>query len=100
MYVNADMIFRSSCVNFMYFSKDYKIGIEHFTDFTEVHEINTRGSENQIRIDIHYTNIAYSTMKIRGAKLWNSTDANITTFKNIKSFRQQLKATILPFLED
>ena len=33
MYVSADMIIRSSCVNFMYFTKDCKIVIEDFRQF-------------------------------------------------------------------
>jgi len=69
----------------------------YFTVFREVHEINTRGSENHIQLDIYSTNIGHSTMKIRGAKLWNNTGANIIKLKDIKSFRQQLKANILPY---
>ena len=77
-----------------------KIFNNYFTVFSEVHEINTRGSDNHIRTDIHNTNIGYSTMKIRGAKLWNITSVNFMYFTKdckivIEDFRQFVMEVIV-----
>ena len=73
----------------------------YFTVFNEVHRINTRGSKNQIIIiNMHNSNNGGSTMKVRGAKLWNNTGAKIKRLKNVKNFRKQVKDSILPYPKD
>ena len=53
-----------------------KLFKNYFTVFNEIHAINTRGSTNNIIIDRHSSNVGHSTMKVRGAKLWNNIDAD------------------------
>ena len=77
-----------------------KIFKNYFTVFNEVHNINTRGSTNNIIIANHKTNFGHSTMKIKGAKLWNNIDADTKKLKNVKLFRKQLKTNILPYQDD
>ena len=49
--------------------------------------LNTRGSSNNIIIDRHNSNIGHSTMKVRGAKLWNNIDVDKKD-KECKTFQK------------
>ena len=77
-----------------------KLFKNYFTVFNEIHAINTRGSTNNIIIDRHNSNVGHSTMKVRGAKLWNNIDADKKKIKNVKHFRKQIKSAILPYQDD
>ena len=68
--------------------------------FGDLHAFNTRGSTNQIVIERHNSNIGYSTMKIRGAKLWNQISEDTKKTKDVKKFRKQIMNSILPYQED
>ena len=82
-----------------YFSNKLPRVFNHyFTTVGNVHNINTRGSKNQnISVDKHKNQVGYSTMKIKGANGWNNTSAIIKKITNIKTFRNKLKYTILPY---
>jgi len=70
----------------------------YFTTVGNVHNINTRGPKNQnISVDKHNNQVGYSTMKTKGAKGWNNTSAIIKKITNVKTFRNKLKYTILPY---
>ena len=73
-----------------------KIFDNYFVFFNEINNINTRGSKNQIKIDVHKTNMGKSSMKISGAQIWNKTSTNLKTIKDIKLFRKNIKSEILP----
>ena len=72
----------------------------YYTLFGDIHAFNTRGSSNQIVIERHNSNIGHSTMKIRGARLWNQISEDTKKTKDVKKFRKQIINTILPYHED
>ena len=49
--------------------------------------INTRNGANLLTIDSHETDIAASSTKILGAKLWNKLGNSVKNLPNITSFR-------------
>ena len=69
----------------------------YYSEFSQVHNINTRNKNYNFIIPHHRTNIGASTMKIEGAKLWNDLDANIKQKTNMKMFRKIIKDKILPY---
>ena len=69
----------------------------YFTEFAQVHNIETRNKNHNLIIPRHKTNIGASTIKINGAKMWNDLDANIKQILNIKIFRKNIKEKILPY---
>ena len=77
-----------------------KVFNNYYNVFSNIHNINTRESDKHILISRHNSNFGHSTMKIRGAKLWNTTDTIIKSTKNAKNFRKQLKGSILPYPVD
>ena len=83
-----------------FYGKLPKVFKNYFTVFKEVHAINTRGSTNNIIIDRHNSSIGHSTMKVRGAKLWNNIDVDKKKIKNVKHFRKQIKTAILPYQDN
>ena len=69
---------------------------KYFTLFGEVTDIQTRGSNNQIIVDKHKTNMGESSIKISGAKIWNKISTSNKQIKNVKVFRKKIKSKILP----
>ena len=72
----------------------------YFKLFGDIHTFKTRGSTNQIVIERHNSNIGHSTMKIRGAKLWNQVNENTKKTEDVKKFRKLIINSILPYQED
>jgi len=68
-----------------------KVFKNYFTVFSEVHNINTRGSTNNIIIANHKTNFGHSTMKIKGAKLLNNIDADTKKAKECETIQKTAK---------
>ena len=69
----------------------------YFTKVSSIHDIPTRNKENKFAPSHHHTNIGASTIKVEGAKLWNSIDNNIKLSSNIKMFRSCIKKKVLPY---
>ena len=73
---------------------------QYYKLFGDIHSFNTRGSPYQIIIERHSSNIGHSTMKIRGANLWNQISEDIKKTNDVKKFRKHIKNSILPYQED
>ena len=69
----------------------------YFGTLFSQHGLNTRNGANLLTIDSHETDIAASSTKILGAKLWNKLDNSLKNIPNIKSFRVKFKRHILPY---
>ena len=69
----------------------------YFGTLFSQHGMNTRNGTNLLTIDSHDTDIAASSTKILGAKLWNKLDNSLKNLPNIKTFRAKLKRHILPY---
>ena len=55
------------------------------------HQINTINGQNLLYIPNHVTNIAATSLKISGAKLWNNLENNFKNISKVKSFRNKIK---------
>ena len=69
----------------------------YFTTFASLHSTNTRNNQRRLIIHNHKTNLGANTIKVKGAKLWNNLNKNLRSCNNIKKFRKDWKATILPY---
>ena len=69
----------------------------YFGTLFSQHGINTRNGTNLLTIDSHDTDIAASSTKILGAKLWNKLDNSLKNLPNIKTFRAKFKRHTLPY---
>ena len=66
-----------------------------FNDYYETlanrHHRNTRNGHNLLHIPGHHRDIAASSIKIAGAKVWNYLNNNLKNIPKVKSFRVQFK---------
>ena len=69
----------------------------YFATLLSQHGRNTRNGSKLIRIIDHKTDIAASSTKILGAKLWNKLDNSLKIIPNVKTFRAQFKKNILQY---
>ena len=69
----------------------------YFATLASQHERNTRNGSKLLRIDDHDTDIAASSTKILGAKLWNKLDKSLKGIPNVKNFRAKFKKHILQY---
>ena len=56
----------------------------YYETLASIHNINTRHGSNLLKIHAHSTNIAASSLKIQGAKLWNKLDSNLKNIPKCK----------------
>ena len=69
----------------------------YFTTLSSQHGRNTRNGSKLLRIVDHNTDIAASSTKILGAKLWNKLDKSLKGIPNVKNFRAKFKKHILQY---
>ena len=67
----------------------------YFTTLISQHGRNTRNGSKLIKIICHKTDIAASSTKILGAKLWNKLDNSLKIISHVKTFRAKFKTHIL-----
>jgi len=63
----------------------------YFETLASNHSRNTSNGSYLLKIPIHTSNIAASTIKIKGAKLWNKLDNNLKYIPKTKSFKFKFK---------
>ena len=63
----------------------------YYSTLADQHQRNTRNGHNLLYIHNHDTNIAATSMKISGAKLWNNLEINFKSIPKIKGFRNTFK---------
>ena len=79
-----------------YFSKKLPpVFDDYYSTLAEQHQIDTRNGQNLLYIPNHVTNIAATSLKISGAKLWNHLVNNLKKIPKVKSFRKMLKTKIV-----
>ena len=64
---------------------------DYYSTLAEQHQIDTRNGQNLLYIPNHVTNIAATSLKISGAKLWNNLENNFKNIPKVKSFRNKIK---------
>ena len=75
-----------------YFSKKLPPVFDgYYSTLLDQHQINTRNGQNLLYIPNHVTNIAATSLKISGAKLWNNLENNFKNIPKVKSFRNKIK---------
>ena len=79
-----------------YFSKKLPpVFDDYYSTLAEQHQIVTRNGQNLLYIPNHVSNIADSSLKISGAKLWNNLDNNFKIIPKVKSFRKMFKTKLV-----
>ena len=75
-----------------YFSKKLPpVFDDYYSTLAEQHQMNTRNGQYLLHIPDHNTNLAATSIKISGAKLWNNLENNLKNIPKVKSFRMMLK---------
>ena len=84
-----------------YFSKSLPPVFEgYFETLASNHNKNTRNGGNLITIISHKTDIAASSIRIQGAKLWNKLDNTIKQIPKVKQFKAKYKYSVcLPYVK-
>ena len=70
---------------------------DYFSTLASQHGRNTRNGSKLLKIIGHETDIAASSTKILGAKLWNKLENSLKIIQNVKSFRTKFKSNILKY---
>ena len=79
-----------------YFSKNLPpVFDDYYSTLAEQHQIDTSNGQNLLYIPHHVTNIAATSLKISGAKLWNKLDNNLKNIPKVKSFRKMFKTKLV-----
>ena len=68
---------------------------DYYSTLAEQHQINTRNGHYLLDIPDHNTNIAATSIKISGARLWNNLENNFKNIPRVKSFRMMLKKKLV-----
>ena len=63
----------------------------YFETLASNHNRNTRNGNNLLKISSYPTNIAASSIKIQGAKLWNKLDNSLKNIPKAKNFKAKFK---------
>lgn len=66
----------------------------YFTTHSDVHNYNTRYA-NDIRIGQTNTKLAYNTIRVQGALLWNSLQSSLKNAPSIAVFKQNMKKHLI-----
>ena len=66
-------------------------GVCNYKKFSEIHDHNTRGSTNTLKIPKHKTELGRKTVKIDGGTAWNELSNETKSIVNQKSFRKAIK---------
>ena len=83
-----------------YFSKNLPpVFNGYFETLASIHNRNTRHGSNLLKIPMHSTNIAASSLKIQGAKLWNKLDSNLKNIPKAKKFKSKFKHSCFPYVK-
>ena len=69
----------------------------YYATLASQHGRNTRNGSKLIRIINHTTDIAASSTKILGAKLWNKLENSLKIIPKVKPFKAKFKKHILPY---
>ena len=72
--------------------------VDYFDSFD--HPQITRNGHNTIRLQMHDTEMAAASVRVKGAKLWNELDASYKTITNRKIFRTKIKSDIIDLYSD
>ena len=68
----------------------------YFETLACINNRNTRHGNDLIKIPKHTTNLAGSSIKIHGARVWNRLDHNLKSIKKVKNFRNKFKYSCIP----
>ena len=83
-----------------YFSKNLPpVFNGYFETLASIHNRNTRHGSNLLKIPMHSTNTAASSLKIQGAKLWNKLDSNLKNIPKAKKFKSKFKHSCFPYVK-
>ena len=96
--IKVEDIAKLDAVTFIhnYFNKKLPpIFNNYFTLVKDIHNINTRSSDQDIYFDTYKTKIGISSMKSKGAKTWNELSNSNKLIKNVKTFRKAIVKSIL-----
>ena len=69
----------------------------YYKKFSEIHDHNTRGSTNTLKIPPFKTELGKKTVKIHGCTAWNELSNETKSIVNPRSFRKAIKEDILPY---
>ena len=93
-------IFKQEVVLFVHnfkYNKLPKIFDNYLTTFYEVHNRNTRYTNSNYILPIPSNKFGKSTLKFKGAQIWNDLGRNLKKIESIKSLRKTLKIKTFPY---
>ena len=96
--IKVEDIFKQELLSFVfnfYTSKLPPVFNNYFTPFSNIHDIGTRNRNTSFVIPHHNNNFGSSSLKVKGACMWNKLSNESKSIKNIKTFRKALKDTYL-----
>ena len=92
--IKVEDLFKQEVLSFVY--KFYNSNLppvfdNYFIPFSSVHDIGTRNRNSSFIIPHHVNNFGSSSLKVKGACLWNALSIENKSMKTIKCFRNTLK---------
>ena len=66
----------------------------YYSTFSNIHIIDTRGSNTQFIIPRHSTKMGEKTVKVYGASLWNELANHMKECSTVKSFRLEYRKSL------
>ena len=66
----------------------------YYTTFSNIHTIETRGSDKQFVIPGHESKMGERTVKVYGASLWNKLSNRMKECSTVKSFRLEYRKSL------
>ena len=96
--IKVEDIFKQEVLSFVfnfYTSKLPPVFNSYFTPFSNIHDIGTRNRNTSFVIPHHNSNFGSSSLKVKGACMWNALSNESKSIKTIKPFRKALKDTYL-----
>ena len=96
--IKVEDIFKQEVLSFVFnffTSKLPPVFNNYFTPFSNIHDIGTRNRNTSCIIPHHNNNFGSSSIKVKGACMWNALSNGRKSVKSIKPFRKALKDTYL-----
>ena len=66
----------------------------YYSTFSNIHTIDTRGSDKQFIIPRHRSKMGARTVKVYGASLWNELANHMKECSTVKSFRIEYRKSL------
>ena len=96
--IKVEDIFKQEVLSFVfnfYTSNLPPVFNSYFTPFSNIHDIGTRNRNTSFIIPHHTNNFGSSSLKVKGACMWNALSIENKSIKTVKSFRNALKEIYL-----